>query len=277
MSENILEAVISAAAQFKTFLQRDDISIAISDREKFLATYDSSKIKLDFKTGTHLKDAGLLETATKIFRTKQSDITIIPKEVMGFPVKAIASPILDQNSEVVGIFSLAMGLDKEFQAEEISEELTASLQQTNASIQEISSGAAKLNSMLKSIKENANVLEENLKISNNSIDLIKSISSQSNILGLNAAIEAARAGSYGSGFSVVANEMRKLANQSNEISKTIEDSIAQMTKTIKDVLNAVNEVNKVSDNQSQSTKEASEALNLITDKSSELVSLSKLS
>ncbi|MFL0250011.1 methyl-accepting chemotaxis protein [Clostridium neuense] len=277
MSENILEAVISAAAQFKTFLQRDDISIAISDREKFLATYDSSKIKLDFKTGTHLKDAGLLETATKIFRTKQSDTTIIPKEVMGFPVKAIASPILDQNGEVVGIFSLAMGLTKEFQAEEISEELTASLQQTNASIQEISSGAAKLNSMLKSIKENANALEENLKISNNSIDLIKSISSQSNILGLNAAIEAARAGSYGSGFSVVANEMRKLANQSNEISKTIEDSIAQMTKTIKDVLNAVNEVNKVSDNQSQSTKEASEALNLITDKSSELVSLSKLS
>lgn len=276
MSENILEAVISAAAQFKTFLQRDDISIAISDREKFLATYDSAKIKLDFKPGTHLEDAGLLETATKIFKTKQSDITIIPKEVMGFPVKAIASPILDENGEVVGIFSLAMGLDKEFQAEEISEELTASLQQTNASIQEISSGAVKLNTMLKSIKESANVLEENLKISNNSIDLIKSISSQSNILGLNAAIEAARAGSYGSGFSVVANEMRKLANQSNEISKTISDSITQMSKTIEEVLNAVNEVNEVSNNQSLSTKEASEALNLITDKSSKLVSLSKL-
>lgn len=276
MSENILEAVVSSAAQFKTFLQRDDISIAISDKEKFLATYDSAKIKLDFKPGTHLNDAGLLETATKIFRTKQSDITIIPKEVMGFPIKAIASPILDENGEVVGIFSLAMGLDKEFQAEEISEELTASLQQTNASIQEISNGAAKLNSMLKSIKESANILEENLKISNSSIDLIKSISSQSNILGLNAAIEAARAGSYGSGFSVVAGEMRKLAKQSNEISKTIADSITQMSRTIEEVLNAVNEVNEVSNNQSLSTKEASEALNLITDKSSKLVSLSKL-
>lgn len=277
MSENILEAVVSAAAQFKTFLQRDDISIAISDKEKFLATYDSSKIKLEFKPGTHLEDAGLLETATKIFRTKQSDITIIPKEVMGFPVKAIASPILDENGEVVGIFSLAMGLDKEFQAEEISEELTASLQQTNASIQEISNGASKLNSMLKSIKESANVLEENLKISNNSIDLIKGISSQSNLLGLNAAIEAARAGSYGSGFSVVAGEMRKLASQSNEISKTIANSITQMSKTIEEVLSAVNEVNEVSNNQSLSTKEASEALNLITDKSTKLVSLSKLS
>lgn len=276
MSENILEAVISAAAQLKTFLQRDDLSISISDKEKFLATYESEEIKLDFKPGTYLKDTKYLKIAKEILQTKRAHTTITPKEVFGFPAKIISSPILNESGDVAGIFSLTMRLDKEVEAEEISEELTASLEQTNASIQEISDGAEKLNNMLKSIKESANALEKNLEISNNSIDLIKSISSRSNILGLNAAIEAARAGSYGSGFSVVANEMRNLANQSNEISKTIADSITQMTKTIEDVLSAVNEVNKVSDNQSASTKEASEAINLITDKSTKLVSLSKL-
>lgn len=277
MSENILDSVVSTASQLKTFFQRDDLSIAVSDTEKFIAVYDSPKIKATFKAGTYLKDLGYLDLAEKIFRTKRSTTKIMPKEILGFPFKSIISPILDDNNNAVGMFSLSLSLDKELEVEEISEELTASLQQTNASIQEVSSGAAKLNGMLKSIKESTRILDENLKISNNSIDLIKGISSQSNLLGLNAAIEAARAGSYGSGFSVVAGEMRKLASQSNEISKTIADSITQMAKTIEEVLNAINEVNEVSNNQSLSTKEASEAINLITEKSSKLVSLSKLS
>jgi len=276
MSENILDSVVATAAQLKTFFQRDDLSIAVSDTEKFIAVYDSNKIKATFKPGTYLKDLGYSDLAEEIFRTKRSTTKIMSKEILGFPFKSIISPILDENDNAVGMFSISLSLDKELEVEEISEELTASLEQTNASIQEVSSGAAKLNDMLKSIKESTNILEENLKISNNSIDLIKGISSQSNLLGLNAAIEAARAGSYGSGFSVVAGEMRKLASQSNDISKTIADSITQMAKTIEEVLNAINEVNEVSNNQSISTKEASEAISLITDKSSKLVSLSKL-
>lgn len=276
MSENILDSVVTTAAQLKTFFQRDDLSIAVSDTEKFIAVYDSDKIKATFKPGTYLKDMGYTDLAKEIFRSKRSTTKIMPKEILGFPFKSIISPILDENNNAVGMFSISLSLDKELQAEEISEELTASLEETNSSIQKISEGAEKLNSMLKAIKESTNALEENLKISNNSIDLIKGISSQSNLLGLNAAIEAARAGSYGSGFSVVAGEMRKLANQSNEISKTIADSLANMSKTVEEVLTAVNAVNEVSNNQSLSTKEASESINLITDKSTQLVSLSKV-
>ncbi|MDT8715417.1 chemotaxis protein [Clostridium sp. 19966] len=276
MSENILDSVVKAAAQLKTFFQRDDLSVAVSDKEKFIAVYDSPEIKANFQVGTYLKDLGYLEMAEEIFKTKQTIRKVMPKEILGFPFESIISPILDENGEVAGMFSLSMKIDKKLQVEEISQELTVSLEETNISLQEISNGAEELNNMLKSIKESSKILEENLKISTSSIALIKGISSQSNLLGLNAAIEASRAGSYGSGFSVVAGEMRKLAKQSSDISKTIELSINEMTKTIESVLESVNKVNEVSDNQANSTKEASKALNIITDKSSKLVSISKL-
>lgn len=66
--------------------------------------------------------------------------------------------------------------------------------------------------------ENINTL---LKDTKNVLQSVEDIADQTRMLGLNASIEAARAGSFGSGFSVVASEIRKLSNISKETVKTI--------------------------------------------------------
>jgi methyl-accepting chemotaxis protein len=162
------------------------------------------------------------------------------------------------------------------EASATAEEITASVEEVDSSINELSSKAMegsnnsfvakerateaankgieaikevrslyeeKKNNMLKAIEDGKVV--DNVRIM---ADTIASIAKQTNLLALNAAIEAAGAGEHGRGFSVVAEEVRKLAEQSSEAVMGIQDTIIKVQAAFKnlsqngnDVLNFINE------------------------------------
>jgi methyl-accepting chemotaxis protein len=90
-----------------------------------------------------------------------------------------------------------------------------------------------------SINSITNMVDQ-FKEVNNLTENIKRISKQTNILSINASIEASRAGEAGQGFAVVANEVKKLANETKETSYKISDKVQNLSNNINMVLKKIN-------------------------------------
>lgn len=115
------------------------------------------------------------------------------------------------------------------------------------------------------VLESINTTDANCKRINEASDIIASIAQQTNLLALNAAIEAARAGESGKGFSVVAEEIRKLAEESAKSAETINRIIHELNKTSQIAVLKMNEANLVVKEQNEAVGETGERYRSISE------------
>jgi methyl-accepting chemotaxis protein len=123
---------------------------------------------------------------------------------------------------------------------EVAGEISRSVEQTAAAIENIYAGSEELNAANRAVAEAVAATETKVRDTNQMLDFILDVADQTGLLGLNAAIIAAQAGVHGRGFSVVADEIRKLAKNSSS-------SVDKITEILEQIQSGVAEVKAISD------------------------------
>ncbi|WP_338452397.1 methyl-accepting chemotaxis protein [Niallia oryzisoli] len=268
--KELMQALITITPWIAEIMQTD-MGFAVTDKEKFIIQKDGKTVKLNISPGDPVNPKSAMADA---MRTKKPAAKNMDASLYGIPVRIYGYPLLDEYRNVIGSVGIAKNIETWTGLNKSAFELAESSNEVGHIIDEFIKVASQLNNDSIMLQGKADEINNKFKTTNQILDSIKSISSQTRLIGLNAAIEAARIGEVGKGFGVVANEIRKLSGHSNDASVEIEKTLRELQINLQNITEEVTAINATVINQLEKAKEINSRISRFEEISKLLLALS---
>lgn len=236
-----------AVAEYIPQLISGKVGIVVCNHEKWIALNPIPELATQISLGDTVKPGTAVHIAMK---QRKRVVVEVPSDVYGVPYIAISLPII-QGGEVIGAVAIHESLARKEALLNAAKQLSVSSSELSSSIQSVLAQAQEMAASGKMLKDLSIQASKQVSETDNVVRFIKNVASETNLLGLNAAIEAARVGELGRGFGVVADEVRKLAVNSASSAAQITDTLSGINESIRKIASEIGQIDVVTSHQAE--------------------------
>ncbi len=166
-------------------------------------------------------------------------------------------------------------IDNEDNIRNIAATLQKTVEDINTNTCAISDGSRQLHDLVQDLVTMTRISEEQLKETSKILHSINEMSEMTNVLGINAAIVAARAGVHGKGFNVVAGEIRKMAELNRKSVDQAQKILSAIQESVTSITSVTATTNEISLEQTSATEDSVESIQSISSLSESLLQTSR--
>lgn len=214
--------------------------LSLTDKDMYVHAIPGDEFFLEvFSSGHTFMDGSIAKetvtTGRMVSRMGNKQLT------GGIPYQGTGVPLIE-DGEVVGAVCIFYATTNREAIQNASEDLTASMEELRAGLEGFQESMKSLHGVAQLLQQDSAQMGESSGRIREITDFIADVSSQTKLLGLNAAIEASHAKEYGAGFSVIAEEVRRLSDRVTHSVVEIKGTTDTLVQTLTNVQKQISDV-----------------------------------